>query len=254
MTKERRIVLKLAYDGSAFCGWQVQPHCRSVQSTMERALSKMCSRQVGLTCAGRTDSGVHATAQYAHFDYQDRMHPQQMVKALNRILPYEVRVLDAMDSSLDFHSRYKAYERSYRYLLAKSISPFTRLYRAYMVNQAPQVEKMQHLSQVLLGSWDFSSFAMSNPEIPNRICDIKEISILEHEDHFEFRITADRFLHNMVRRIVGTLVNMCTKNIESDVLQHILTQADPRQTLVIPAPASGLYLTGVKYPQEYNIF
>lgn len=251
VSETRRILLKLTYDGSGFCGWQKQHHQHSIQATLERAIKRMTGQDRQLVCSGRTDSGVHATSQYAHFDYEGRMSPEQIVKALNRLLDHDIRVLEARNISLEFHARYQAYERSYKYLLAKDIVPFQRLYMGYMVNQRLFLTKLAELSVPLLGKHDFSSFAQPNPEIPNRVCDVKSILITEHETHYEFIITADRFLHNMVRRIVGTLANCCTKELSPETIAKVLAEAHPKQTLVVPAPPGGLYLIDVRYPPEY---
>lgn len=251
MSPQRRILLKLAYDGSGFSGWQIQPHARSIQATLERALRRMSGAEIALVCSGRTDSGVHATAQYAHFDYDGRMTGEQIIKALNRLLDHDIRVLEALDVPLTLHARYQAYERSYRYLLAKEIVPFQRLYMGYMINQRLSLNKLRELAQPLIGKHDYSSFAQLNPEIPNHICEVKRLEIDEQPTHWEFTITADRFLHNMVRRIVGTLANTCTKDLAPEVIERILSEAEPKQTLVVPAPPGGLYLIDVKYPSHF---
>ena len=253
MTESRRVLLKIAYDGSGFYGWQIQNHCRSVQETIERALTRIVKSPVSLVCAGRTDTGVHATSQYAHFDYLGRMQEQDFIRALNRNLNHDIRILNAQFVSSEFHSRYKAYERGYLYILAKEVVPFHRYYRGFIINQHLDLEQLRDLSVSLLGTHDFSSFAQQNPEVPNRICEVKEISISETEEYYQFKIRADRFLHNMVRRIVGTLCNLCTKNMSLEDMHRILLEADPRQTLVVPAPAAGLYLTDVLYPDQYGI-
>ncbi|HOH47169.1 MAG TPA: tRNA pseudouridine(38-40) synthase TruA [Candidatus Cloacimonadota bacterium] len=249
----RRVVLKIAYDGSGFCGWQIQEHCRSVQETIERALTRIVKSPVSLVCAGRTDTGVHATSQYAHFDYHGRMLEQDFIRALNRHLNHDIRILNAQFVSIDFHARYKAFERGYLYILAKEVVPFHRYYRGFIINQHLDLRNLQALAEPLLGRHDFSSFAQQNPEVPNRFCEVKEISISETEDCYQFRIRADRFLHNMVRRIVGTLCNLCTKKMSPEDMRRILMEADPRQTFVVPAPAAGLYLTDVLYPEQYGI-
>lgn len=251
--ESRRVVLKISYDGSGFCGWQIQNHCRTVQDTIERTLSKIVKTPISLVCAGRTDAGVHATSQYAHFDYQGRMQEQDFVRALNRHLNHDIRIINAQYVASDFHARYKAFERGYRYLLSKEIVPFYRFYRGYIINQDLRLETLQRLTEPLLGKHDFSSLAQYNPEVPNRICEVKELSITETAEYYEFNIRADRFLHNMVRRIVGTLCNLCTKNLGPEDLSRILLEADPRQTFVVPAPAAGLYLTDVLYPEQYGI-
>lgn len=249
----RRIVLKLCYDGSGFSGWQIQNHARTVQSELEKALRQMAGETLKTVCSGRTDAGVHALCQYVHFDYAGRMEAGRMIKALNRLLSPEIRILDAMDVPLEFSARYQAFQRSYKYLLAKEMIPFQRLYKGFMLNQRLDLDKLLELAAPLAGKHDWSSFAQPNPEIPNRICELEPIRISETAEHFCFMITADRFLHNMVRRIVGTLATACTKDLAPQSLITILAEADPKQTLVVPAPASGLYLVDVRYPEIYNI-
>lgn len=249
----RRILLKICYDGSGFSGWQSQKHARSVQSELEKALRQMAGHELKLVCSGRTDAGVHAESQYAHFDFEGRMATERMPKALNRLLSAELRILDAMDVPLDFSARYQAYQRSYKYLLAKQLIPFQRLYKGFMLNQTLELEKLKELALPLTGKHDWSSFAQPNPEIPNRVCELEPVCISETDEHFEFIIVADRFLHNMVRRIVGTLANACTKNLAPERISSILAEANPKQTLVVPAPASGLYLQSVRYPDQYKI-
>ena len=249
----RRILLKLAYDGSGFSGWQAQNHARSVQTVLEKAVERMTYEPLKLVCSGRTDAGVHALSQYAHFDFEGKMEAARMVKALNRLLTAEIRILDALDVPLDFSARYQAYQRSYRYLLAKELVPFQRLYKGFMLNQHLDLERLRSLAVPLAGKHDWSSFAQANPEIPNRICELKPVEIIETNEHYEFLIMADRFLHNMVRRIVGTLANACSKDLSPDVIAAILAEANPKQTMVVPAPASGLYLLNARYPDIYNI-
>ncbi|HRY83556.1 MAG TPA: tRNA pseudouridine(38-40) synthase TruA, partial [Candidatus Cloacimonadota bacterium] len=241
----RRILLKICYDGSGFSGWQSQKHARSVQAELEKALRLMAGQDLKLVCSGRTDAGVHAESQYAHFDFTGRMASERMPKALNRLLSSEIRILDAQEVPAEFSARYAAWQRSYKYLLAKKLVPFRRLYTGFMINQNLELGKLRELALPLSGKHDWSSFAQPNPEIPNRVCELEPIRVRETEEQFEFLIVADRFLHNMVRRIVGTLANACTKDLAPETLASILSEADPKQTLVVPAPAAGLYLLGV---------
>lgn len=243
-----RFLMKLSYDGCGYHGWQKQHNGISIQAVLERALGTFAHTHIPITGAGRTDAGVHALGQYAHFDYQGRMQPEQMLLAFKRYLPNDIKVLQILRVSPYLSARYQAFERSYRYILAKEITPFNRLYTGYLphVNLSPA--PMQTAALQLLGSHDFSSFGRANPEIPNRICDVLSLTITETAETYEFLITADRFLHNMVRRIVGTLANISHFNLPPQTIDAILSDACPRQNLVTTAPASGLYLMDVKYP------
>jgi len=243
-----RYLMKLCYDGTGYHGWQKQQNGLAVQEVLERAVKAWAHQDIPIIAAGRTDTGVHALAQYAHFDYEGTMQPWQMVLAFRRQLPYDIKVLDIIRVSPFLSARYQAYERCYRYVLAKARTPFNRNYTGFFPHVRLSLQPMIDAAQYLLGSHDFSSFGRANPEIPNRICEIKLLSITETEEHFEFLITADRFLHNMVRRIVGTMANVAHFKLAPEIIESILSESCPRQNLVTTAPASGLYLIDVKYP------
>lgn len=242
-----RYLMKMIYDGSAYHGWQIQNNARSVQLELERGLSEMAQQPMKVTGSGRTDTGVHALAQTAHFDYDGSMQAYQMVLALRNLLTDDLRVFEISPVAEDFHARYDACERRYRYLLAKDKNPFTRNYRGFVPNQRIHIERMQAAAPYFLGTHDFSSFSRANPNIPNRICNVKRLEIVEHEDHFAFEIDADRFLHNMVRRIVGSLISISHKNLAPNIIESWFADASPRQNLVFTAPAQGLYLVEVIY-------
>ncbi|MCB5248419.1 MAG: tRNA pseudouridine(38-40) synthase TruA [Candidatus Cloacimonadales bacterium] len=245
-----RYLIKMAYDGSEFIGWQKQKQGRSIQCVMEKALEQFSGVSVPVIAAGRTDAGVHALAQYAHFDYEGRMTMEQMLRAFRRWLPDDIKVLQIWQIGNDLSARYQAFERHYKYLLSKDRDPFNRLYSGFIPHLRISLKPMQDAAQLLLGQHDFSSFGRLNPEVPNHICEIKEISIVEDEDYFTFYIRADRFLHNMVRRIVGTLANISHFALSPDTITKLLADKCPRQNLVTTAPAEGLYLIDVKYPSE----
>jgi len=245
-----RYLIKLAYDGTGFIGWQKQKKGRSVQSVMEAALREFCQGPTPLVAAGRTDAGVHALAQYAHFEYDGNMQMPQILKAFRRWLPDDVKVLEIWEAGPELSARYQAYERQYRYILAKDITPFNRNYVGFIPHLKIRYAPMQAAAPRLLGRHDFSSFGRLNPEVPNHICEIKELSITEDDSAITFTIRADRFLHNMVRRIVGTLANISHFELGGDTIDRILGERCSRQTLVTTAPAPGLYLIGVKYPSE----
>lgn len=243
-----RYLMRVIYDGSAFHGWQTQLAKRSVQQDLGAALLCIGADNSDVTGSGRTDSGVHALAQYAHFDFQGKMTPRQILLGLNTHLDYDVRVSGVWRVADDFHARFQACSRSYIYLLARERTPFNRLYTGFMPHKRLAVETMQALAGTLLGRQDFSSLSKDNPDIPNHVCDLSQLDIEDCGDHIRFIITADRFLHNMVRRIVGTLVNLAHSGWGADTLLQILAEQNPRQKLVITAPAQGLYLAEVQYP------
>ncbi len=235
------------YDGTGFHGWQIQNNGHSVQAELEKGLLKMSGEPIKVQASGRTDAGVHALEQTAHFDYNGSMQPYQMVLALRNLLSDDLRVFAIEPVADDFHARYDACERQYRYLLAKDKNPFTRNYMGFVPNQIIKLERMQAAAEYFLGIHDFSSFSRANPNIPNRICNLKELSLKEYDDHYAFELRADRFLHNMVRRIVGSLISISHKNLSPDYVQKWFDDASPRQNLVFTAPASGLYLLKVLY-------
>jgi tRNA pseudouridine38-40 synthase len=245
-----RYLIKLAYDGTGFIGWQKQNQGRSIQAVMEAALAEFCQQPTPIVAAGRTDAKVHALAQFAHFEYTGKMSLAQILKAFRRWLPDDIKVLQIWEVGSDLSARYQAFERQYRYFLSKDRTPFNRNYAGFIPHLKIHLKPMQEAATHLLGQHDFSSFGRLNPEVPNHICEIKELLITENEDAFIFLLRADRFLHNMVRRIVGTLANISHFDLGPDTIDQILADCCPRQTLVTTAPPEGLFLIGVKYPAE----
>ncbi len=246
-----RYLIKICYDGTAYCGWQKQKNGLAIQEVMENALQIFTCEKTSLIAAGRTDAGVHSLGQYAHFDYMGSMKEYQLLLAFNRYLPDDIKVLEIKKVSPALSARYQAYERSYRYILAKEKNPFNRNYTGFIPYLTLKLERMQAAATYLIGKYDFSSFGRNNPEIPNRMCELKVCDINEQTDYFSFDFVADRFLHNMVRRMVGTLANISHFNLPPETISDILKKKCPRQNLVITAPASGLYLMNVKYPDKF---
>jgi len=236
------------YDGAEFRGWQVQCAGRSIQGDLIDAFRQLGIRHPGLTGSGRTDAGVHALAHFAHFDYQGKMTPRQLILALNNKLREDILITGVWPVEPDFHARFQAMSRSYAYRLAKEKTPLNRLHTGFIPRTHFDLQALLRLAEVLKGRHDFSSLSRDNPLVPNHICEITQLAIEERRETFLFRITADRFLHNMVRRIVGILVNLAHQGLGPAELKRIIEDKDPRQRLVLTAPARGLYLTGVKYP------
>jgi len=245
-----RYLVQLCYDGTNFQGWQKQASGRTVQAVMEQVVEQFACIPVPVIASGRTDTGVHALAQYAHFDYTGNMTREQLLKAFNRWLPDDIKVIRITTVAPDFSARYQAYERAYKYLLTRQRTPFNRLYSAHVPWCRLHLAPMQEAARLLLGTHNFSSFGRMNPAVPNHVCEIKEFSITETDDSFTFIVRADRFLHNMVRRMVGTLINISHFGLPADTIDKLFRDECPRQNLVFTAPAAGLYLVDVKYPAD----
>ncbi|HHV36780.1 MAG TPA: tRNA pseudouridine(38-40) synthase TruA [Candidatus Cloacimonetes bacterium] len=245
-----RYLIRFEYDGSDFIGWQKQKKGRSIQSVLESALAAFAQTYQPITAAGRTDAGVHALSQYAHFEYEGKMGMPQILLAFRRWLPDDVKILQIWKIDENFSARYQAYQRSYRYIMSKDRTPFNRNYSGFIPYLRLRLEPMQKAAIHLLGRHNFSSYGRLNPEVPNHICEIKEISIAETDDSYIFDIRADRFLHNMVRRIVGTLCNISHFDLPENTTAEILADRCPKQNIVTTAPPEGLYLVDVKYPAE----
>ena len=185
-----RYLMRFCYDGTHYHGWQKQHNGISIQAVMERALARMEAPQPFITAAGRTDTGVHALAQRAHFEYPSRMQTWQMVKAFNSLLPPDIKVLAIDEVAPSFHARFDACERGYIYLLAKEPHPFYRLYMGFIPHKPIRYEALQGYIPSLLGSHDFSSLGRANPNIPKRVCNLKVLTISDMGDFLEFRLLA----------------------------------------------------------------
>jgi tRNA pseudouridine38-40 synthase len=246
----RRIALQIAYDGSAFYGWQKQYMSPTVQEELENALSKIAKEPINLTGSGRTDTGVHATCQIAHFDFKINMNMQQIKLALKNKIPRSIEILKAWEVPEEFHARYSATKRTYNYILSKSISPFHRNYRGLFYRYNLDTERMKAIIPYLMGVHDFTSFCKPNPDIKNHLCDIKDISFEEYEDFWIFTISANRFLHNMVRRIVGALVSISHRKQDPAIILKWIEDMKHEQRNFFTAPAAGLYLVDIEYPKE----
>lgn len=242
--------MKIAYDGTNYFGWQVQHQQRTVQHTIENALTEFCGKKTAITGSGRTDAGVHAWGQYAHFNYKGNANPEQIRKGLRRFLPDDIKVLKIYRTTPDFHARYDAYERIYQYHIAKEETPFNRLYMGSFPRKKIDIEAMQVAAQYFLGEHDFSSFSKMNPAVPDHVCSIYQSDFEIHEDYYAYTIRANRFLHNMVRRIVGSLINISHLQLDPAIINKWLEEKQSRQTIIFPAPPQGLYLVDVLYPKD----
>lgn len=247
---EMRYFIELQYNGAAYCGWQRQQEQPSVQQTLEKALSTYFRRPIEVVGAGRTDTGVHAAYYVAHFDLDGTIEdPDQAVYKLNRILPDDVAVATLTEVSATAHARFDAVEREYRYYLTAQKNPFTRpLMWHYSVPL--DVEQMNRAAALLLTERDFTTFAKLNSNNKTNICRVVKAEWSEEEHGVLcFTIRADRFLRNMVRALVGTLVDVGRGRYTVEEFGEIVRSRDLSRSSG-GAPAQGLYLYDVRYPEE----
>ncbi|WP_422926553.1 tRNA pseudouridine(38-40) synthase TruA [Singulisphaera sp. PoT] len=243
----RNIKLLLSYDGTDFFGWQRQPNHRTVQQVVEEALGALTGVTPSMNASGRTDAGVHALGQVAHF-YTASRHPcEVIVKALNATLPVDVRILGAWDMPQSFHATLDAKSKMYRYVIdnGRVADPFKRRY-SYHVYKALDVEAMQRASRALLGRHDFRSFETNWPNRTSSVRTIMSLEVLRQGDAVWIEVEADGFLYNMVRSIAGTLVQVGMKRRPEEWVREALVAEDRREAGPT-APPEGLFMVVVRY-------
>ncbi|HEA29423.1 MAG TPA: tRNA pseudouridine(38-40) synthase TruA [Leeuwenhoekiella sp.] len=243
-----RYFIEIAYDGTPYHGWQRQPNAISVQEQLEEALSTLLRTKTSLTGAGRTDAGVHARQLFAHYDSGGTVDKEHLKFRLNRYLPEAIAVLEIYDVTEEAHARFDATARSYDYIVGTAKNPFHKD-RAFLVEQPLDVKAMQEGAKLLLGRKDFKCFSRSKTDVKTYICEIRKAVWEERDSTLIFSITADRFLRNMVRAIVGTLLEIGHGKMTINELQGVILSQDRNQAGP-SVPAHGLYLTQVTYPQS----
>lgn len=243
-----RYFLELAYDGTPYRGWQRQPATPSVQAELERALSQALHRhQVHATGCGRTDTGVHATEYFAHFDGpSDRVLDDRFAHSLNALLPPSIAVKRLIPVADDAHARFSATERGYAYLIHRRKDPFLND-RSYLLRPALDVDAMNEACAALIGRQDFSCFQRTGSDNRTPMCDVRTARWEATGVGYRFTVAADRFLRNMVRAIVGTCIRIGKGQRPADDMAAVLASRD-RSAAAKSAPACGLYLERVVYP------
>lgn len=243
-----RYFITFAYDGTDFHGSQTQPNGNTVQAEMEAAFATILRQPVPLTFAGRTDAGVHAEKMVAHFDY-DKNLPANLAGRLNNLLPASIAVRDIRRVTDEAHARFDALERTYYYRITMRKDPFSRQIRT-RIGTILDYTAMNHAAKLLLGKQDFASFCRVHTDVKTTICDVKEARWMqENEYEAYFVITADRFLRNMVRAVVGTLFEIGRGRMTEAQLAEIIAAHD-RCKAGHSAPAEGLSLIEIIYPQN----
>jgi tRNA pseudouridine38-40 synthase len=246
----RRLMLTLEYDGTGFNGWQLQADGRTVQGVLEEAIFKATGEETRVTGASRTDAGVHAEGQVAHFDTGSDLSPFRMLRALNFWLPDDVAVLDCRPAEDDFHARFSATSKLYRYRMLRSAVRHPLRERLVLrMWRELDVEAMTECAALLVGEHGFTSFASEHSEAESNVRRVSRSEVVEQGDELLYFIEADGFLYNMVRVIVGTLLEVGRGKMTSDQFRRIL-EAQDRKAAGPTARPLGLTLVQVSYDND----
>jgi tRNA pseudouridine38-40 synthase len=241
-----RYFIELAYNGSGYNGWQVQPDAPSVQEDLEKALSLLLKQEISATGAGRTDTGVHTSFFVAHFDSDRPVDGDALGRQLNGVLGKQVAIRTIYPVIDGAHARFSALSRTYSYHVSKEKDPFRHPF-ALRVRPLPDIQKMNEACRALLESEDFTSFAKLHSGAKTNRCRVLAAGWEEREGQLVFTIKADRFLRNMVRAIVGTLLAVGQGKISTGEFRRIIESKD-RRTAGISVPGHALFLRDVEYP------
>jgi tRNA pseudouridine38-40 synthase len=239
--------LLIEYDGTPFCGWQIQPNGRTIQAELEEALAILTKEKINIVGSGRTDSGVHARGQVAHFRTEAVLDTFKLRRSLDALVPPEIAVRHIEIAPPDFHARFDAKERRYHYYMSTESFALERNFR-WFLRPAPNVDAMNEAANFLLGKHHFGAFCLTQSETENRVCTLNRAQWVADtiEGHWHFEIYGDRFLHGMVRAIVGTLVQIGQGKRDVEEMRSILESQDRRRA-GFAAPPHGLVLEQVLY-------
>ena len=243
----RRLKLTIAYDGTNYCGWQIQPNGITIEEIVNKALSKLTGEKIVVIGASRTDSGVHAMGNVAVFDTETTIPPERVAMAVNRILPEDIVVVKSEEVPLDFHPRYCDCEKTYEYHIVNTRIPIpTKRLTNYFVSYELDLDKMREGASYLIGEHDFASFCNIKTDVESTVRTVKELEILENGEEITIRISGNGFLYNMVRIIVGTLIRVGRGFYEPVQVKEIL-EAKNRKAAGVTAPPHGLMLMEIRY-------
>ena len=241
-----RYFIKLAYKGTNYFGWQYQPDAISVQETLNKALSTLLKTNIDILGAGRTDSGVHAKEMFAHFDYETEIDTKKIVYKLNSFLPKDIAIFDLIKVHNDAHARFDATKRTYEYHIHTKKNAFESD-DSWYYSLPLDVKKMNEACKILFEYTDFECFSKTHTDVNTFNCKIFEANWKQNEDKLVFTISADRFLRNMVRAIVGTMINIGSGKVSLNDFRKII-ESKNRSKAGFSVPAHGLYLTKIEYP------
>jgi tRNA pseudouridine38-40 synthase len=242
----QRYFFEIAYNGSSFHGWQRQPNATSVQEVIEETFSKLHSgKDVPIVGCGRTDAGVHAKKYFFHVDLPEIANIEHLIFKLNRMFPKDIAVFNVHAVNEEYHARFDAKKRTYRYFIHQKKDPFKERVSLYFPKEL-NFESMNSAAKLLLGTQDFGSFSKLHTDVKTNICEVFSAEWLQSENETYFEISANRFLRNMVRAIVGTLIDVGMGKLNNDDVLSILASKD-RQEASLSVPAHGLYLWDIEY-------
>jgi len=242
-----RYFIEFSFNGTNYHGWQKQLNANTVQEELAKCLSVLLKEEVELMGAGRTDSGVHAHQMFAHFDTNTILDSDKIVTKLNSFLPNDIMVADLFPVKEDAHARFTAISRTYKYYVSPQKDIFNN--NLHLVFKPLDIDKMNAACNYLIGDQNFTSFSKVNTDTFTNNCDITKAVWEKEGDTFVFTISSNRFLRNMVRSIVGTLLDVGTGKIEAEEIKTIIEKRD-RCAAGTSVPAKALFLTEIKYPKD----
>ncbi|ASU32866.1 tRNA pseudouridine(38-40) synthase TruA [Mucilaginibacter xinganensis] len=249
----QRYFIELSYDGTNYHGWQTQPNAVAVQEVLNKALSTVLRQPTETLGCGRTDAGVHAKVFFAHFDFEAMNHvpwtlreTNTIIRSLNSILPKDIAIKSIFPVAPEAHARFDATLRSYEYLIHFHKDPFKNGY-SWELRDEPDLDLMNEAAAIMMEYKDFSCFSKSNTQVKTNNCKITNAEWILKDGGIAFHISADRFLRNMVRAVVGTLLMVGRNEIEPEAVRTII-ESKNRSNAGMSVPAGGLYLTEVRYP------
>lgn len=241
-----RYFIEFAYDGTDYHGWQIQPNGNSVQEELQKALSMILRMEIGVVGAGRTDTGVHARRMTAHFEIDRNIDCEQLAYRLNRLLPRDIAVHSVYPVADDMHARFSATLRTYHYYIHTSKNPFLRKYSCEM-HYDLDFNLMNEAASYLLTVKNFGSFCKAHSDVKTTLCDVSEaVWVRDGESAWHFRISANRFLRNMVRAVVGTLIEVGRHRLTLEQFREVVASGN-RSSAGESMPGNALFLEDVKY-------
>lgn len=244
----RRYFMEISYNGTQFHGWQIQPNANTVQETIEEALATLLQKKIEITGCGRTDTGVHAQYFVLHFDYEKQLDITTLIFKLNCFLPKSIAVKNIFLVQPKIHARFSALWRTYQYVITRKKDPFLEN-QSYQYTQPLDIDTMNRACHILLKHDDFTSFSKLHTDSKTNICKIKEAQWTRGETAYIFTITANRFLRNMVRAIVGTMLLIGKEKCTIEEFEKIILSKN-RCNAGSSAPPQGLFLTHIAYPEN----
>lgn len=248
----KRIKLTVAYDGTNYCGWQIQPNGITVEEVLNKSLSRLTGEDIRIIGASRTDSGVHARGNVAVFDTETSIPAERIAYALNQKLPEDIVIVRSEEVALDWHPRYCDCTKTYEYHIYNADVPDpTRRLTTYFVSYRLDIEKMRKAAEYLVGEHDFASFCNIRTNVESTVRTIYELQVIKNEEDVTIRIRGNGFLYNMVRIIVGTLLRVGRGFYTPEQVKDIL-EAKDRQAAGVTAPPQGLMLVGIEYPKSVD--